>query len=87
MRLQVCIECVLSLTILLTINVFSRSLLVNGCDVSPAAARGKCAEGDLILATTCDDKLIRIYVVDLSGASARLLQVCMECVLLLSYLS
>jgi hypothetical protein len=48
--------------------------LVNGCDFSPAAAQGKCAEGDLILATTCDDKLIRIYVVDLSGGSARLLQ-------------
>ena len=49
-------------------------LLVNGCDFSPAAAQGKCAEGDLILATTCDDKLIRIYVVDISGGSARLLQ-------------
>lgn len=65
-----CIEFVL----LLAIDVFSHLQLGNCCDFSPAAAQGKIVEGDLILATTCDDKLIRIYVVDLSGASALLFQ-------------
>ena len=47
---------------------------VNCCDFSGPAAQGKCAEGDLILATACDDSIIRIYSVALDGCSARQLQ-------------
>jgi len=42
-------------------HAISHGAPVNSCDWSGPAARGKCAEGDLLLATACDDKVFRLY--------------------------
>ena len=55
------------------INIYTYIYTHTYSDFSTPAAEGKCAEGDLILATACDDKVVRIFNVALDASHAALL--------------